>query len=58
MLTAVSAYSTQNIAQQTQNIFIKFVQCWTDVENAVKIVYKCFVFAGWSDGGPYETLKQ
>ena len=33
-------------AQQTQNIWITFVQCWADVEDVGPTLYKCFVFAG------------
>ena len=33
-------------AQQTRNICITFVQCWTNVEDVGPTLYKCFVFAG------------
>ena len=37
----VSKHSQQD-PQQTQNIFITFVQCWTNVEDVGATLYKCY----------------
>ena len=38
-------YLSTNTSQQTQNICITFVQCWTTVENTGLTLYKCFTNA-------------
>ena len=31
-----------SLAQQTQNMCITFVQCWTNVEDVGPMLYKCY----------------
>ena len=35
-------YSQFRSAQQIQNIFITFIQCWTNVEDVGPTLYKCY----------------
>ena len=37
---------TKCSSQQTRNICIAFVQCWTNVGDVGPALYKCFVFSG------------
>ena len=46
MLFKWFAFTGMVIAQQTQNIFIIPVQCWTNVEVVVQMSYERLVFAG------------
>ena len=41
-LGATSAEAGPIVAQQTQNICITFIQCWTNVEDVGPTLYKCF----------------
>ena len=49
-------------SQQTQNICITFVQCCTYVEdvwaNIVQMLYKCFVFSGFTPFFTYGAICQ
>ena len=36
----------EEILPVKQNIWITLVQSWTNVEDVVQMLYKCFVFAG------------
>ena len=52
-----SKSESERISQQTQNIFMAFIQSWTNVEDVGPTLYKCYtmVCVSWVSTKLYMT---